>query len=172
MGLIELYFGDESGFCLTPTIPYGWFPIGQTQSITQRPSKRFNVLGFLSLDQHLRTFHTEGSINSDFVIQAIDQLIPPQNTFRVIVLDNAPMHRSRKFYDQISRWEKHNLYIFFLPKYSPHLNKIEMLWRKTKHQWLKPKDYDSFKILKQKLIYIFNNIGHEYPIKFKELNFT
>lgn len=170
MGLIELYFGDESGFCLTPTVPYGWFPIGQTQSITQRDSKRLNVLGFLSLDLHLRTFHTQGSINSEFVIQAVNQLIPRGDNIRVIVLDNASMHRSHKFYDQIPRWEKQNLYIFFLPKYSPHLNRIEILWRKIKYQWLKPKDYKSFKTLKTKLMHIFNNLANEYHINFKELN--
>lgn len=171
-GLIELYFGDESGFCLTPTVPYGWAPIGQTASITQKDSKRFNVLGFLSLDLHLRTFYTEGSINSQFVIQAIEQLIPPKEGFRVIVLDNAPMHRAHLFYDQIPRWEKQGLFIFFLPKYSPHLNRIEILWRKIKYEWLKPSDYRSFGALKRKIKSIFSQFALDYQIQFKELNIT
>lgn len=153
-------------------MPYGWQPIGQTTSLTPRDSKRLNILGFMSLDLHLRTFHTTGYINSTFVIEAIDQLIPPKGVLRVIVLDNAPMHRSRLFYDQIQRWEQAGLYIFYLPKYSPHLNRIEILWRKIKYQWLKPKDYRSFKNLKRKLIHIFEEFGEKYSITFKELNFT
>ena len=172
LGLIDLYFGDESGFCLTPSVPYGWILIGHNQEITQKDSKRLNVLGFLSLNQHLYTFHTEGYVNSEFVIKAIDQLAEGLTKPRVIVLDNAPMHRAKLFYDQIQKWEEKELYIFFLPKYSPHLNRIEILWRMVKYKWLKPKDYRTFKAMKKKIFYIFEHLADEYFINFKELNFT
>jgi len=40
-------------------------------------------------------------------------------------------------------WEKHGLFLFFLPPYSPHLNIAETLWRILKGKWLKPADYSS-----------------------------
>ena len=43
----------------------------------------------------------------------------------VIVLDNAPIHHSDEFQEQIAVWEEQDLHIFFLPAYSPHLNIIE-----------------------------------------------
>lgn len=32
-GEVDLYYLDEAGFCLTPCVPYGWQPIGQTEAI-------------------------------------------------------------------------------------------------------------------------------------------
>ena len=62
------------------------------------------------------------------------------------------------------------LYLFFLPKYSPHLNLAETFWRKAKYEWLKPADYLSFEKFKEKVIEIFANNGTKYLIKFKEQN--
>ena len=55
-------------------------------------------------------------------------------------------------------------------RYSPHLNKAETYWRKAKYQWLKPADYGSFTKLVQKIYHIFNQIGLEYKMAFKELH--
>lgn len=36
---LQVYFGDESGFCLTPCVPYGWQPCGQhTAMVPQKVS--------------------------------------------------------------------------------------------------------------------------------------
>ena len=32
-GIIELYYLDETGFCLSPCVPYGWQPIGKYKAI-------------------------------------------------------------------------------------------------------------------------------------------
>jgi transposase len=64
---------------------------------------------------------------------------------------------------------KQDLYIFFLPKYSPHLNKAEIYWKKAKYEWLRPGDYNSFSRYKKKVKDIFNKIGVEYKTAFKEM---
>lgn len=46
-----------------------------------------------------------------------------------IVLDNAPIHRSKLFKSKIKQWQEQDLFMFFLPTYSPELKKIEILWR-------------------------------------------
>jgi transposase len=40
-------------------------------------------------------------------------------------------------------WEKRELFLFYLPPYSPHLNIVETLWRILKGKWLRPVDYVS-----------------------------
>lgn len=55
-------------------------------------------------------------------------------------------------------------YIFNLPPYSPHLNIIEILWRKMKYEWLKPEDYGSFEKLTESIKEILSQLGAEYKI--------
>ncbi len=73
---------------------------------------------------------------------------------------------------KVAEWEAKNLYIFFLPAYSPHLNLIETLWRKMKYEWLKPEDYASFEKLTEAVKKILSEIGKEYKIKFRDKVFA
>jgi len=45
--------------------------------------------------------------------------------------------------ERIKIRQQRGLYIFYLPRYSPHLNIVETLWRKLKYEWLSPIDYQS-----------------------------
>ena len=62
--------------------------------------------------------------------------------------------------------EENNLFIQNIPTYSPELNKIEILWRKIKYEWLNFSAYESFKTLKEELNNILANIGLDYHINF------
>ena len=42
-GEINLYYLDETGFCLISSVPYAWQNIGKYLSISSRPSQRLNV---------------------------------------------------------------------------------------------------------------------------------
>ncbi len=59
----------------------------------------------------------------------------------VIVLDNAPAHVAGLVKERKAFWQQRGLFVFYLPSYSPHLNLVEVLWRKLKYQWLRPQDY-------------------------------
>jgi transposase len=109
-----------------------------------------------------------GTICSDLMIAFLDDFATQITRKTVVVLDNAPIHHSEEFQEQILEWEKQDLYIFFLPTYSPHLNLIERLWLKAKYQWLKPKDYLSFDTLNQAVETIMNQIGKKLKIDFNE----
>ncbi|WP_407653865.1 transposase [Arcicella gelida] len=68
-------------------------------------------------------------------------------------------------------WQKRGLYIFFLPPYSPHLNRaafriIERIWKELKARWIKPEDYISFDNLRYATINCLKNIGINLNIKF------
>ncbi|MBD2386154.1 transposase [Cylindrospermum sp. FACHB-282] len=43
----------------------------------------------------------------------------------VIIHDNASVHKSYLARQQHQRWQQQGLYVFFLPPYSPQMNRIE-----------------------------------------------
>lgn len=167
-GYLNVYYGDQSGFCLEPTIPYGWQPKDKYVRICPKKSKRLNVFGLLSKDNDIQAYSTTGTICSDLMIAFLDDFANQITQKTVVVLDNAPIHHSEEFQEQMIEWEKQDLYIFFLPTYSPHLNFIERLWLKSKYQWLKPKDYLSFDTLNEAVETIMNQIGKKLSIDFNE----
>jgi hypothetical protein len=166
---IDLYFGDEAGFSMQPCLPRAWQPKGEQIRIFPQRDKKVNLFGIFSSDNVAVTYQTPANINSEFLIRSIDDFCKYLEKPTVLVLDNAPVHRSKLFQEQLSRWQEKDLYIFFLPKYSPHLNKAETFWRKAKYEWLRPADYASFAKYKRKIKQIFNGIGLQYKVNFKEL---
>ena len=164
---LDLYFADESGFSLTPSISYHWQQKNENVKIVPRHSKRINVFGIMSKNNDLFQCHHMGKITSDFVIQAINEFSKIITKKTVICLDNARIHHSKEFRTQISKWKKVDIEIFYLPKYSPHLNSIEILWRKIKYEWLRAKDYTSWEHLEKALENIFSRSGDIYNIALK-----
>lgn len=163
---LDLYFADESGFSLTPSLSYHWQQKNENVKIVPRYSKRINVFGIMSQDNTLFQRHHMGKITSDFVIKAIDEFAETIIKKTVICLDNARIHHSKEFQAHLSKWKALDLEIFYLPKYSPHLNSIEILWRKIKYQWLRAKHYLSFETLEKALEDIFSDFGNLYSIEF------
>jgi transposase len=166
---IDLYFADESTFSMTPCLPYAWQETGKPIEIFPRREKKVNLFGIFRADNVALTYQSDKNINTEFLIRSIDDFCRYIDKPTVLVVDNAPTHRSFGFQEQLLRWQKKDLYVFFLPRYSPHLNIAETYWRKAKYEWLKPTDYLSFARYKRKIKEIFNKIGVDYKIVFKEL---
>ena len=168
-GYLKVYFGDESGFSLDPTVPYGWQPSCEYIAMVPEKSPRRNVFGLLSSDNDFEGYDTQGTMNSELIIAFIDDFATRVIQKTVIVLDNATIHHSEAFKEKIDEWQQKDLYIFFLPTYSPHLNLIETLWRKIKYEWLKPQDYLDFDTLTNAVENIILEVGKKYKINFGEL---
>ena len=168
-GFIDLFFADESGFNMEGYVPYGWQPKNEYIEITPSKTPGTQVFGLMSLDNRLEAYSCKGSLTSDVVIAFIDDFHSNRKQPSVIVIDNASIHHSKKFEAKITEWEKEDLYIFFLPTYSPHLNPIEILWRMIKYQWLPYEELKSQEELDEALEEILNNFGSVYTINFKEL---
>ncbi|MFR9590589.1 MAG: transposase, partial [Rikenellaceae bacterium] len=96
--------------------------------------KRLSVLGLMTPDCKLFSRIFEGSINSDSAITVMDEFCQTITKRTVVVIDNAPIHRSKKFMAKVEQWRELDLWIYFLPPYSPELNIIEILWRFMKYQ--------------------------------------
>ena len=170
-GKVDIYYADESGFSLEPSISYGWQPPREYVRITPLTSPRLNVFGLLSRENDLHAYTIENSVNTEAVIAFIDDFVKTIKKKTIIVLDNASIHCSKKFKAKLGEWLEKGLRIFHLPPYSPHLNLIETLWRKMKHNWLKPSDYLSWESLKEAVKNILNSVGKELKINFRELKY-
>ncbi len=169
VGLIEIFFGDESGFWQTPVVARAWQFAGEEIGIFPEKGNRLAVFGVLNPDCEGRFWTSEKTIKSEFIVDCLEQWIKNKpDKPRVLVLDNARIHRSKLMQAKLAEWEEKGFYIFFLPRYSPHLNIIEILWRTMKYEWLKAEDYISFEKLTEAIKEILSNLGTEYKIKFKD----
>jgi transposase len=165
-GEVDLYYFDESGFSLTPEVPYAWQAVGETIEIPSSRSKRLNVLGFCNKQQDFHATTVQGYVDSEVVIACFDQFCDTINKKTIVVVDNASMHTSSKFKGKLGEWEENGLTVKFLPTYSPELNLIEIVWRFIKYNWLPLSAYLSFKNLKNELQKVLDGIGSEYQINF------
>ncbi len=167
LGHLRLWYGDESGFSLSPTVPYGWIKEGEQAGILSQRSTRLNVLGLLSTANQLISYPRTGSVNTSFVIECLDDFARQCGEQpNVVVLDNAPIHRSEAFQARLTGWQAQNLYVFFLPRYSPHLNRIERLWKQIKYSWLKAEDYLGLDHLKQAVADILEGFATSFTMEF------
>ena len=166
-GLIDLIYGDQSGFNLYAKVAYAWQKRGERIVIPVSKGKSQNVLGFMwHRCQRFESFVFEGSIDSNIMIWCLDALAQKLERETWLVLDNAPIHRSEEFEEKMEEWAKLGLRIYFLPTYCPSLNKIEMLWQKIKYDWLSWEAYSSYKNLSEELDQVLAQISSKYLITF------
>jgi transposase len=163
---IDLVYFDESGFTLEPCVPYAWQPIGETIEVPCAKSNRLNVLGFMNKNGAFQSWVFEQTVTTAVVVACIDQFVLTLERPTVLVLDNAPIHTSHEFKDNIDRWKEQKLTVLPIAPYSPELNLIEILWRKLKYEWMPFSAYSSLPSLKQNLADILANIGTNYRIEF------
>ena len=169
-GFIKIYYGDESGFTMNSYLPSAWQKKGEPIAIIPNKYARINVFGLLSRDMDFYAYTLKSSVDSTVVITFIDEFIKEKKfpLPTVIILDNASMHTSAEFETEMERWEDEDVYIFHLPKYAPHLNLIETLWRKIKYEWLKQHHFIGTDFFFAALDAILKKIGTEYTINFKD----
>ena len=167
-GYIKLYFADESGFNMVGHVPYGWQPKGEYIEMTPSKTKGTQIFGLMSLDNELESYSFIGSMTSEVVIAFLDDFHTRIKQRTVVVIDNASIHHSKEFEAKIEQWKEEDLEIFFLPKYSPHLNPIEILWRMIKYKWLPYEEIEDQNDLNERLDEILLNFGKKYTIEFKE----
>ena len=163
----DLYYFDEAGFSLQPCVPYAWAKVGETLELACANGSRQNVLGLM----HWRgaAFHScafEGRVDSSLVIDCLHLFSQQFTKPTIVLIDNAPIHTSEEFADEIVGLKKEGVIVKYLPAYSPELNLIEILWRKIKYEWLPLDAYKDFKTMTQELFEVIKGIGSKYRITF------
>ena len=167
-GEIDLLYFDGSGFCLTPSLPYAWQPTGKCIELpaSGNHGQRLNVLAFMNKENDLVPFCFDGSINTEAIIGCFNTISQALTKKTFVIMDNAPVHRSKTFIKNLPKWHKRGFIPKFLPSYSPELNLIEILWKKMKYEWLPFTSYLSFNALKEAVDNILKGFGSKYVINF------
>jgi len=71
-GEAEVRYYDESGFSLTPHIPYAWQEKGKTLTAESVRSERLDVACFMNKNNILTAYISEYDMNSESLIACID----------------------------------------------------------------------------------------------------
>jgi putative transposase len=110
---------------------------------------RINLIGSLHFHhagQQLSYRLLGGSCKAPAVVAYLDTLAEQAHAsgkLTVVVLDNAGFHRARLVQAKRPEWEAKNLYLRYLPPYSPQLNPIENIWHRVKGFLMPRRSYAS-----------------------------
>ena len=111
----------------------GWAPRGQ-QLRAKVPHGKWKTMTFLAAlrsDRVDAPWLIDGPINGErFRIYVERVLVPTLKPGDIVIMDNLGSHKGKAVRDLI---RAAGAKLFFLPKYSPDLNPIEMLFSKLKH---------------------------------------
>lgn len=162
---IDVYYGDESHFGLTPNVPYAWQHKDDPILLPSKKAQKLSVFGLMNLDCKLYSKTVLGGFNSANLIAYLDEFVQTITKRTILILDNAPIHKSKMFKAKIKEWQDLDMYIYFLPPYSPELNKIEILWRFIKYQWLPFDAFANFQNLTERLQEVLKKLGGKCSIK-------
>lgn len=161
-----MLYADESRVLQQGYVPYGWQFKDEQVGIEVSKGKGLNCFALLSRSNELMYQTTAQSITADFIIEQLDQLSLCLQKPTVVVLDNARVHTAAKVKACLQGWHSRELYLFYLPPYSPHLNITERLWKELKARWLRPKDYSSADTLFYAVTLALNAVGTQLFINF------
>jgi transposase len=134
-GDIVLLYGDESEALTHPYLARAWAKVGADLRVpAPGQAKKVAMLGSLDHVTRQLIVHTSPTKrSSDFVahLEQLDQLYAPKpgHTTKPVVLveDNGPIHTSKLSMAALAA-RSHWLTVEWLPKYSPELNDIEVVW--------------------------------------------
>lgn len=167
---IDLYYADESAVSLAPNVPYAWQFAGELAAMPSSQGTGTNCFALLARDNRTVVKTTDHNIGAQFIFEQFEKVSLSLKKLTVVVLDNASAHRARIIKERVAVWQRRGLFLFYLPRYSPHLNIVETLWRKLKYEWLAPKDYESKETLCYAVDRALQAIGSGLRINFSGFN--
>ncbi|AMJ66191.1 hypothetical protein AXW84_12665 [Hymenobacter sp. PAMC 26628] len=170
-GEAAVVYVDECRFSRQAPVPYAWPRRGQPP--VELPAVRghggHSVLGFWQAhapDQPGQAYVREGAITADLFVLAVNNFLDAVDRPTVLVLDNASIHKAHLVRACHAQWAARGLTLLFLLPYSPELNRIELLWHRCTHYWVRPEDYQSNRTLLQRIEYVLKRVGSEHTVTF------
>ena len=123
-----LVFADESGMDNRDEYGYGYSPKGERIDALKsgRRSGRINMIAAYCKKTLLAPFTVEGSCNHDVFETWIETcLVPVLKPGQKLILDNASFHKGGRIEELVNAA---GCEVWYLPPYSPDMNKIERCW--------------------------------------------
>ena len=170
--LIDLYYSGEASVSLEPNVPYGWQFPDEKIFMPATKGSGLNCFALPSRTNQCLVKTSEQTFSAHFIFEQFETLSVNLRKLTVIVLDNARIHTSQIIKERIKIWQQRGLYLFYLPRYSPHLNIVETLWRKLKYEWLTPIDYQSKEHLFYQITLALKAVGSSLLIRFSKFRHT
>jgi transposase len=137
---------DEAGIDNREDYPYGYCEIGQRFHALKsgKRTERVSWIAALVQGQLIAPMTFAGACNRDLFEMWLEQsLLPQLQPGSVIVIDNASFHCSCVIDELVSQA---GCELWYLPPYSPDLNKIERWWSVLKN-WMRQRinEFASFR---------------------------
>ena len=157
---------DEAGFSAVSPNRSAWTPVGQRHLIdARRGRRRLNVIAALCSSGALHSAALWCSVKADAFVGFLGLLKQQVSKPLVVILDNASFHKAKDSRPFVRYLQKQGVELYFLPPYSPELNRIERLWHKIKHTWLAVKRRTE-EMLYTDVSHILDNFGTQFKFAF------
>jgi transposase len=169
-GRIDLFYGDEANVSERATVPYAWQFADEkyTAFVPTTQGASLSCFALITRDNRSHVATTEGRIGAAFVYDQLDLLAASITKPTVVVIDNATPHKAKIIEQARAGWAERGLTIFYLPRYSPHLNIAEHLWKHLKYFWLQAEMYTSKEFLFYNVTLALAALGTLLSIEFSK----
>ena len=131
---LVMAYVDEAGFDPTQPNRSGWTPVGETHSIIAGRGKRLNVLAALLSTNKLFSVKLWCTTTALLFVGFLGLLLTHVGGPLLVILDNASIHKAKETSGLLEVLKENGLVLYFLPPYSPELNRIERFWHKMKYE--------------------------------------
>ena len=164
-GMIALAYVDEAGFSQVHPNRSAWTPRGERHLIEAKRGKRLNVLAALLSTDEVISAKLWQSTTAEAFSGFLGLLKNAVQKPLTVILDNPSIHQAKSLEPIVKYLKTQGVTLYFLPPYSPELNRIERFWHAMKFKWMVPKCRDS-KILEADVDEILDNFGTKYKFDF------
>ena len=142
----QVVYVDEAGIDNRDDYAYGYCKIGQRFHVLKcgKRTERVSWIAALEQGKLIAPLTFAGACNRDLFEMGLEKCLLPQlQPGHVIVIDNASFHRSSVIDELVGQA---GCEIWYLPPYSPDLNKIERWWSVLKN-WMRQRwnEFDNFR---------------------------
>ena len=132
-----VFTADETRIEWNTLLRRAWLKKGEKTVIREKRERKYqNFIGFLNLDTGEDLLFRLDWQDQEHIIPVLTSLIEKYPKKKVIVIwDNAGFHRGRKIKVLLGNSQPlQNIYLIWLPPYSPDKNPQELVWRYAKDQ--------------------------------------
>ncbi len=148
---------------------HGWIHKGENRQLLQNTGRqRVNIIGSLNIDTK-KIHHTlHKTVNTEAFIEHLEMLIEahPNTSLIRIITDNARYIKNDKVFNYL---RGKNIFLEFIPVYSPNMNLIERVWKLMKKVVKRNNYIVTFKEFKTEILKFLSEATSRYYSELKSL---